>query len=60
VAIVASAAYSEELEAPMAIDGNDDTEWRLPNSTLGHVDLVFSRARDIRAVLITNASSSNT
>lgn len=50
----ASAAYSEDLEAAMAIDGNPDTEWCLPDGTLGYIDLTFSHRRRVDAVVITN------
>lgn len=50
----ASAAYSEEFDAPMAIDGDPVTEWCLPDGELGTLNLVFNRKRRIDAVSITN------
>lgn len=50
----ASAAYSEEFDAQMAIDGDPATEWCLPDGTLGTLDLKFHRKRRVDAVWITN------
>jgi hypothetical protein len=50
----ASAAYSDEFDAQMAIDGDPATEWCLPDGTLGTIDLKFHRKRRVDAVWITN------
>lgn len=54
VEITASAYYNELYEPHLAGDGNVQTEWCLPDGTLGHLDLSFNRKRPVRAVVITN------
>lgn len=53
-AAVASAIYSDAFGAELAVDGKVGTEWILPESTAGWLDVRVSPARSIRMVRVTN------
>jgi hypothetical protein len=53
-AVVASAIYSDAFKPELAIDGKIGTEWILPDSTAGWIDVRVSPARSIRLVRVTN------
>jgi hypothetical protein len=50
----ASSSYSDEFEAQMVLDGDPNTEWCLPDGTLGYIDLAFKHGRHVHAVRLTN------
>ncbi|MGF1466292.1 MAG: discoidin domain-containing protein [Sandaracinaceae bacterium] len=54
---VASAVYGSaaEFRPDNAIDGDEGTEWLLPNGTAGHLDVRLSPARRITAIRLINA-----
>jgi hypothetical protein len=53
--ISASATYSSEHAATNAIDGIESTEWLLPDSSLGWLDLKFPWPRRVRRVQLLNS-----
>lgn len=54
VRVEASAVYSAAIPASYAIDELENTEWLLPDATLGWIDLQFPRARRIHDVMVLN------
>jgi hypothetical protein len=54
-AVTASISYDQTIHAPgMAVDGDPDTEWLLPNATLGSIEIKL-RPRRLHAVHLRNA-----
>lgn len=51
----ASAVYSREHSASAALDGLEGTEWLLPDSALGWIDVLPRKPRTLHGVHLTNA-----
>lgn len=51
----ASAEYSVDFHAAHAVDGLRETEWLLPDKTLGSLDVILRRTRSVHAVVLWNA-----
>jgi hypothetical protein len=51
----ASAAYADTFSAENAVDGLEATEWLLPDSTAGWVDVILPFARTVKRVRLINA-----
>jgi len=54
---VASARYDFNHDATDACDGNDVTEWLLPDRTAGYLDVELARPRTIRFVRVLNSTN---
>jgi hypothetical protein len=53
--VVASASYSQEYPAYQAYDGVDSSEWLLPESSQGWIELRLRNPRSVRVVRLLNA-----
>jgi hypothetical protein len=53
--VVASATFGSEHPAYQVFDGVDSTEWLLPETSPGWVELRFRAARNVRVVRLVNA-----
>jgi hypothetical protein len=53
--VVASGTFSVNHPAAYAVDGSEGTEWLLPETTPGWIDLTFKSPRKVREVRLLNA-----
>lgn len=54
ITVTASSSYAPEFDPEMAMDGVLDTEWCLPDNSLGYIEFSFSSSRRVNSLDITN------
>jgi len=54
ITVTASSSYAPEFDAEMAMDGVLDTEWCLPDNSLGYIEFAFASSRRVNSLDITN------
>lgn len=55
--LAASVRSDPAVSVDHVMDGDDKTEWALPDNTVGHVDVIMSKPRTIKRVRILNSKN---